>query len=598
VIKSFLCNFADIHSILWAVKGPQHAGYSDDDAIPLCRNYHFKLYIHQLPEGRAKPQQGELDIVEYEGSMSKFATSARPTVSTSKVRSKFQILSTAGGGGGEDDVSEMRERLTAQLTQLDRERRAIEQKVQGQLAALSQLADSMGDQNAERAQLVARSKGQRSLQASVTKHEKTIKDLERKLRADSDGEKNAKRKELEAKFQELTASMRELVDRSKASLTLQVTKSVADSLKNDLAEDMRRASQDVQDAKQELKQFKAAVDIATKARDDAITRVKRAEASVEEFKAKEFGGDEDAFEKRYEDAARTIPEDTIEELEDKIESLKGQLERVVDNPRLLEQYEALKRELAENQRALEALTIEFDEAHARLEERAAGWKDAVEILAKKLSGHFKTFMAGLQYEGEVALLPKGTIDQYEMQMSVSYRQGADVSPLSGTRHSGGERAVATIMYLMALQEMTAAPFRVVDEINQGMDERNERLVFDRVVQSCCGDVNKPQYFLISPKLLQGLRSMEHDDVTVLLVWNGPGLLAKFQLPDLIKSFKRKHKLDGAEDEGKAGSHRKLIGAGAAAYADGDEDDEDVVPLKSAAKGTAAMRSGKKAKSGV
>ena len=48
--------------------------------------------------------------------------------------------------------------------------------------------------------------------------------------------------------------------------------------------------------------------------------------------------------------------------------------------------------------------------------------------------------------------------------------------------SGGERAVSTIMYLMALQQLTTVPFRMVDEINQGMDERNERLVFDRIVQ--------------------------------------------------------------------------------------------------------------------
>ena len=32
--------------------------------------------------------------------------------------------------------------------------------------------------------------------------------------------------------------------------------------------------------------------------------------------------------------------------------------------------------------------------------------------------------------------------------------------------SGGERAVATVMYLMALQDMASSPFRVVDEINQ------------------------------------------------------------------------------------------------------------------------------------
>ena len=52
-----------------------------------------------------------------------------------------------------------------------------------------------------------------------------------------------------------------------------------------------------------------------------------------------------------------------------------------------------------------------------------------------------------------------------------------------------------------------------------MDERNERLVFERIV-SC---TKQSQYFYISPKLLQALTSMEDDDVTVLLVLNGPGL---------------------------------------------------------------------------
>lgn len=70
---------------------------------------------------------------------------------------------------------------------------------------------------------------------------------------------------------------------------------------------------------------------------------------------------------------------------------------------------------------------------------------------------------------------------------------------------------------------------MVDEINQGMDERNERLVFDRIVQSCCNDPRqphqklKPQYFLVTPKLLPAMRAMEHDDITVLMVYNGPGL---------------------------------------------------------------------------
>ena len=80
---------------------------------------------------------------------------------------------------------------------------------------------------------------------------------------------------------------------------------------------------------------------------------------------------------------------------------------------------------------------------------------------------------------------------------------------------------------MSLQSLTPSPFRVVDEINQGMDPRNERLVHKRMVDIACGishetspsenpeDDNDAdgegerrrggsQYFLITPKLLHDL----------------------------------------------------------------------------------------------
>lgn len=67
---------------------------------------------------------------------------------------------------------------------------------------------------------------------------------------------------------------------------------------------------------------------------------------------------------------------------------------------------------------------------------------------------------------------------------------------------------------MALQSLARSPFRVVDEINQGMDPRNERLVHSRMVEIACGSATTSaagdggggsQYFLITPKLLPGLR---------------------------------------------------------------------------------------------
>ena len=62
-----------------------------------------------------------------------------------------------------------------------------------------------------------------------------------------------------------------------------------------------------------------------------------------------------------------------------------------------------------------------------------------------------------------------------------------------------------------------------------MDQSNERMVFDRIVHNCCEREDKLQYFLVTPKLLHGLRAIDDDQVTVLLVFNGPGISDKWQL---------------------------------------------------------------------
>lgn len=75
--------------------------------------------------------------------------------------------------------------------------------------------------------------------------------------------------------------------------------------------------------------------------------------------------------------------------------------------------------------------------------------------------------------------------------------------------------MSTIFYLMSLQSMAQAPFRVVDEINQGMDPRNERMVHERMVEIACRE-HTSQYFLITPKLLPGLRYDERMKVHTIV----------------------------------------------------------------------------------
>ena len=75
---------------------------------------------------------------------------------------------------------------------------------------------------------------------------------------------------------------------------------------------------------------------------------------------------------------------------------------------------------------------------------------------------------------------------------------------------------------MALQSLSRAPFRVVDEINQGMDPRNERMVHGRMVDIAADDGGS-QYFLITPKLLSGLKYQR--GMTVLCIVSGENVPA-------------------------------------------------------------------------
>uniref|UniRef100_A0A4W3I168 Structural maintenance of chromosomes protein 5 n=1 Tax=Callorhinchus milii TaxID=7868 RepID=A0A4W3I168_CALMI len=142
-------------------------------------------------------------------------------------------------------------------------------------------------------------------------------------------------------------------------------------------------------------------------------------------------------------------------------------------------------------------------------------KQLVEQINEKFSEHFRS----MQCAGEVDLHTENEeeYDKYGIRIRVKFRSSTQLHELTHHHQSGGERSVSTMLYLMALQELSRCPFRVVDEINQGMDPTNERRVFEMVVRTACQE-NTSQYFFITPKLLQNLTY--DDNMTVLCVYNG------------------------------------------------------------------------------
>ncbi|MCJ1390320.1 Structural maintenance of chromosomes protein 5 [Xylographa bjoerkii] len=223
-------------------------------------------------------------------------------------------------------------------------------------------------------------------------------------------------------------------------------------------------------------------------------------------------------------AARMTPED----LQNEIESEKARLDLMHEgNGGVIREYEERQKKIDSLRTRLQGIEIALEEFNVNIKVVRDKWEPRLDKLVKRISASFAFNMKQINCAGEVSVHKDEEYDQWAIQIQVKFRENEPLTILDSHRQSGGERAVSTIFYLMSLQSLTRSPFRVVDEINQGMDPRNERLVHARMVSIATGndeqqfepedednDVNDEehgnmgggsQYFLITPKLLHGLR---------------------------------------------------------------------------------------------
>ncbi|XP_042143029.1 structural maintenance of chromosomes protein 5 [Ixodes scapularis] len=144
------------------------------------------------------------------------------------------------------------------------------------------------------------------------------------------------------------------------------------------------------------------------------------------------------------------------------------------------------------------------------------WLPDLERLLERINQGFQRFFQALGCAGQVSLYrgeKAHEYDQYGVNIRVKFRDNERLTELSAAHQSGGERSVATVVYMMALQELTSVPFRCVDEINQGMDSENERRIFEMIMNTALQ--NSAQYFLLTPKLLPDLPYAEN--VTMIFI---------------------------------------------------------------------------------
>ncbi|OAG04898.1 P-loop containing nucleoside triphosphate hydrolase protein [Paraphaeosphaeria sporulosa] len=195
----------------------------------------------------------------------------------------------------------------------------------------------------------------------------------------------------------------------------------------------------------------------------------------------------------------------MERLDDEISAVNSRLELMADgNPQAIRAYEDREREIRKVEQTLADTAEKLEHTRTRITEIREQWEPELDRIVSAISDGFAHNFDRIGCAGQVSVKKDEDFDKWAIQIEVSFRENEPLAVLDSHRQSGGERAVSTIFYLMALQGLARSPFRVVDEINQGMDPRNERMVHERMVDIACQE-HTSQYFLVTPKLLNDLK---------------------------------------------------------------------------------------------
>uniref|UniRef100_A0A672S7E9 Structural maintenance of chromosomes protein 5 n=1 Tax=Sinocyclocheilus grahami TaxID=75366 RepID=A0A672S7E9_SINGR len=234
--------------------------------------------------------------------------------------------------------------------------------------------------------------------------------------------------------------------------------------------------------------------------------------------------------------------DTLDEIDAMLNEEKTRAECFTGlSDTVVEEYNRRELEIKNMEKELDDKTNALRTYRQNIAEAKERWLNPLKQLVDQINKRFGDFFRSMQCVGEVDLHweNKEEYDKYGIRIRVKFHSSAPLHELTPHHQSGGERSVSTMLYLMALQELNRCPFRVVDEINQGMDPVNERRVFNIVARTACG-VNTSQYFFITPKLLQNLQYAEQ--MTILCVHNGPYMLPpnKWSEKAFIRRAKRGH----------------------------------------------------------
>ncbi len=150
----------------------------------------------------------------------------------------------------------------------------------------------------------------------------------------------------------------------------------------------------------------------------------------------------------------------------------------------------------ETELKFQQVTENTENALKEVEHRKNVWRAFLRGLASEVEPVFNQILSLVDARGKIALENLEEVPEASLSVSVGFR-GSEPIPLNAQTQSGGERTVATMAFLLALQKHVKSFFRAIDEFDVHLDPLNRERMMKILITAAQGD-NSSQYIVITP----------------------------------------------------------------------------------------------------
>jgi chromosome segregation ATPase len=137
-----------------------------------------------------------------------------------------------------------------------------------------------------------------------------------------------------------------------------------------------------------------------------------------------------------------------------------------------------------------------EEVNTELDKRLTRWRDVLTGFLEESTGKYNEILATVGAVGGIRLLASRDIENCGIEILVGFK-GNKPTPLDAFTQSGGERSIAMMAFLLALQQHITSPFRAIDEFDVHMDPKNRELVTQLIIANS-KNLTQDQYLAITP----------------------------------------------------------------------------------------------------